>query len=192
MDLVLARTDAAALRAVLYGPPPPLPTPASIEFVLAADFVTTQPAASSNEVALSTRPGKQPDLDQPRGLKEITIATPTGWWLSIAQDGSGALGFGLIPVHSFRPLPAGWFDFQKACRALATSARADGSSKKDFVVLLAAQDHAVAGRYTEDRVAVLGLFDRAFQSVSTTRWDTLGEVRKTHPIIQPRAKSAPG
>jgi hypothetical protein len=99
-------------------------------------------------------------VQQSNQYAEISIWTPTGWWLDIKPDGSGKYGFG----SSFNQaqFASGTFNFEEIFNKLSATAFEDGNFSEYYSVAFRKKgDISTGGVYTKDKDLVRMIFELA-------------------------------
>ena len=110
--------------------------------------------------------------DQPQLNKEqneyvtIDISTPSGWSLTIKQDGSGQVGFGSHTVD-FAGFEKNTFDFSDVIQKLETKLEPQDSISTDIAVSLWKEgETSINAKYISDKTLVSKLFEKALSAIT--------------------------
>ena len=110
--------------------------------------------------------------DQPQLNKEqneyvtIDISTPSGWSLTIKQDGSGQVGFGSHAVD-FAGFEKNTFDFYDVIQKLETKLEPQGSISTEIGVSLWKEgETSVNAKYIFDKTLVSKFFQKAVSAIT--------------------------
>jgi len=96
----------------------------------------------------------------------IDIFTPSGWRLTIKQDGSGQVGFGSHAVD-FAGFEKNTFNFSDVIQKLETKLEPQGSvSEKIAVSLWKKGETSVNSKYISDKSLVNNLFQKALSAIT--------------------------
>jgi hypothetical protein len=99
-------------------------------------------------------------------IVNIDISTPSGWRLTIKQDGSGQVGFGSHSVD-FAGFEKNTFDFSEVVQKLETKLEPWGSiSAKIAVSLWNKSDTSMNAQYTSDKSLVSKFFEKALSAIT--------------------------
>lgn len=97
-------------------------------------------------------------------VTEIQLVIYPAWFLSIAVDGAGSIGYG-SSASDFASVPAGTFDFQKIYSSLAQTVRVSGNMRESISIAFRQRNvTTTSARYTDDADLVLDLFNTAKQN----------------------------
>ena len=110
--------------------------------------------------------------DQPQLNKEqseyvtIDIFTPSGWSLTIKQDGSGQVGFGSHAVD-FAGFEKNTFDFSDVIQKLEPKLEPQGSISTQIAVSLWKEgETSINAKYISDKILVSKLFQKALSAIT--------------------------
>ncbi len=96
----------------------------------------------------------------------IDISTPSGWRLTIKQDGSGQIGFGSHAVD-FAGFEKNTFNFSDVIQKLESKLESQGSiSKKIAVSLWEKGDTTISAQYISDKTLVSKFFQKALSAIT--------------------------
>jgi hypothetical protein len=95
---------------------------------------------------------------------EISIWTPTGWWIDIKPDGSGKYGFGSSFSDSAY-FESDTFRFDEIFNKLSETTFEDGNIREYCAVSLPKKgDSGTAGVYTKDKELIRKIFELAHKN----------------------------
>lgn len=94
---------------------------------------------------------------------EISILTPTGWWLHIKPDGSGEYGYGSsIALSHFA---SGTFRFDEIFNKLSSKTFENGNIREHYGVTFPRKDiTSTVAVYTKDKDLVRKIFELAHEN----------------------------
>jgi len=123
----------------------------------------------------------QPELNKKSDLQSefvtIDIHTPSGWILTIKQDGSGQVGFGSHTVD-FAGFEKNTFDFSDVVQKLEPKLELQGSISTEIGVSLWKKgETSVNAKYISDKTLVSKFFEKAL-SVITYNKKRIEEIYK--------------
>jgi len=96
----------------------------------------------------------------------IDISTPSGWRLTIEQDGSGQVGFGAHAVD-FAGFEKNTFDFSDVIQKLETKLEPQDSISTDIAVSLWKEgETSINAKYISDKTLVSKLFEKALSAIT--------------------------
>ncbi|MBT8386501.1 MAG: hypothetical protein KJO12_03745 [Ignavibacteria bacterium] len=96
----------------------------------------------------------------------IDISTPSGWSLTIKQDGSGQVGFGSHAVD-FAGFEKNTFNFSDVIQKLETKLESQGSISTEIDVSLWKKDEtSINAKYISDKSLVNNLFQKALSALT--------------------------
>ena len=113
----------------------------------------------------------QPQLNKTKSdLKSeyvnIDISTPSGWSLTIKQDGSGQVGFG-SHVVDYAGFEKNTFDFSDVIQKLESKLESNGSTSTHIAVSLWKKgETSINAQYISDKSLVSKLFPKAFSAIT--------------------------
>ncbi len=109
----------------------------------------------------------QPQLNKTKNeFVTVDIHTPSGWSLTIKQDGSGQVGFGSHAVD-FAGFEKNTFDFSDVIQKLEPKLEPQGSISTQIAVSLWKKDEtSVNAKYISDKVLVSKLFQKALSAIT--------------------------
>ena len=109
----------------------------------------------------------QPQLNKGQNeLVTIDIHTPSGWSLTIKQDGSGQVGFGSHAVD-FAAFEKNTFDFPDVIQKLEAKLEPQGSISTDIAVSLWRKgEKSINAKYTSDKSLVSKFFQKALSAIT--------------------------
>jgi len=111
----------------------------------------------------------------------IDIHTPSGWSLTIKQDGSGQVGVGSHAVD-FASFEKNTFDFSDVIQKLESKLEPQGSiSTKIAVSLWKKGETSVNAKYIPDKSLVSSLFEKALSAIIYNK----ERIEKIYKEIQP-------
>jgi len=90
---------------------------------------------------------------------EVSVRTPSGWYVTILPDGSGSVGYGALIAWTF---PAGTMPFDDIVDKLRAAVRRDGTIATDYAVAFwKPGETSVVRMYSRDHNTVGAIFERA-------------------------------
>jgi len=96
----------------------------------------------------------------------VDIFTPSGWSLTIKQDGSGQVGFG-SHATDFAGFEKNTFNFSDVIQKLESKLEPQGSiSTKIAVSLWKKGDTSINAKYISDKTLVSKLFEKALSAIT--------------------------
>ena len=96
----------------------------------------------------------------------IDISTPSGWSLSIKQNGSGQVGFGSHAID-FAVFEKNTFDFSDVIQKLESKLESQGSISTKIVVSLWKKDEtSINAQYISDKTMVSKFFQKALSAIT--------------------------
>ena len=110
---------------------------------------------------------EQPQLNKTKSeFVSVDISTPSGWSLTIKQDGSGQVGFGSHTVD-FAGFEKNTFNFSDIIQKLESKLEPQGSiSTKIAVSLWKRGDTSINAKYISDKTLVSKLFQKALSAIT--------------------------
>jgi hypothetical protein len=104
---------------------------------------------------------------------EVSVRTPSGWYVTILPDGSGSVGYGALIAWTF---PAGTMPFDDIVDKLRAAVRTDGTIATDYGVAFwkPGRDRAVTW-CIRDRDIVRAIFERAHGALDAEFVDNFWE-----------------
>ena len=125
---------------------------------------------------------QQSSLSSDSEIIEISIMSPTSWWLRIHRDGSGQVGYG-SSFHDFASFSEGTFGFQDLHEKLASICVAHGSITGDFAVtFIPSEATPTESKYCSDLKLMKRLFARGIDGADKTG-TRVEELFKTSPLV---------
>jgi len=95
----------------------------------------------------------------------IDISTPSGWRLTIKQDGSGQVGFGSHAVD-FAVFEKSTFNFIDVIQKLELKLEPQGSITTEIAVSLWKKgETSVNAKYISDKILVIKFFEKALSAI---------------------------
>jgi len=124
----------------------------------------------------------QPQLNKIKSeFVSVDILTPSGWSLTIKQDGSGQVGFGSHAVD-FAGFEKNTFDFSDVIQKLETKLEPKGTiSTKIAVSLWKEGETSVNAKYISDKSLVNKFFQKALSAITYNK----ERIEKTYKKIKP-------
>ncbi len=109
----------------------------------------------------------QPQLNKTKSeFVSVDISTPSGWRLTIKQDGSGQVGFGSHAVD-FAGFEKNTFDFSDVIQKLEPKLEPQGSISTQIAVSLwKIGEISVNAKYISDKSLVSKLFEKALSAIT--------------------------
>jgi len=96
----------------------------------------------------------------------IDISTPSGWSLTIKQDGSGQVGFGSHAID-FAIFEKNTFNFSDVIQKLESKLEPQGSISTKIVVSLWKKDEtSINAQYISDKTMVSNFFQKALSAIT--------------------------
>jgi len=96
----------------------------------------------------------------------IDISTPSGWRLTIKQDGSGQVGFGSHAVD-FAGFERNTFDFSDVIQKLESKLEPQGSISTEIAVSLWKKgETSINAKYISDKTLVSKFFQKALSAIT--------------------------
>lgn len=96
----------------------------------------------------------------------IDISTPSGWSLTIKQDGSGQVGFGSHAID-FAIFEKNTFNFSDVIQKLESKLEPQGSISTKIVVSLWKKDEtSINAQYISDKTMVSKFFQKALSAIT--------------------------
>jgi len=110
---------------------------------------------------------EQPQLNKEQNeYVNIDISTPSGWSLTIKQDGSGQVGFGSHAVD-FAGFEKNTFDFSNVIQKLEPKLEPQGSISTEIGVSLWKKgETSINAKYISDRILVSKFFEKALSAIT--------------------------
>jgi len=110
---------------------------------------------------------EQPQLNKIKSeFVSVDIFTPSGWSLTIKQDGSGQVGFGSHAVD-FAGFEKNTFDFSDVIQKLETKLEPQGSISTQIAVSLWEKgETSVNAKYISDKTLVGKFFEKALSTIT--------------------------
>lgn len=114
---------------------------------------------------------EQPQLNKTKSdLKTeyvtIDFFTPSGWSLTIKQDGSGQVGFGSLATD-FSDFEKNTFNFSDVIQKLESKLKPQGSISTNIAVNLWEMDESsINVQYTSDKTLVNNYFQKALSAIT--------------------------
>ncbi len=129
---------------------------------------------------------QESSLSSDSKIIEISIMSPTSWWLRIHRDGSGQVGYG-SSFHDFASFSEGTFRFQDLHEKLASICVAHGSIRGDFAVtFIPSEATSTESKYCSHVKLMRRLFTQGIDGADKTG-TRVEELSKTSPPV-PRNK----
>lgn len=131
----------------------------------------------------SESPSQKAGISSDNEIVEISIMSPTSWWLQIHRDGSGQVGFGAL-IHDVAGFPERTFRFKELYEALASTCVTDGSISTDFAVaFMPSEATSAQSKYCSDAELMRKLFAKGIVAAnkSGTRVSELAETQPPVP-----------
>ena len=112
----------------------------------------------------------------------VDFYTPTGWSLTINQDGSGQVGFG-SHATDFADYEKNTFIFPDIMKKLESKLNPDGSISTNIAVnLWEKDDFSIIVQYTSDKSLVNTFFEKALSAITNNK-DRMEEIyRDKKPV----------
>ena len=112
----------------------------------------------------------QPQLDKTKSeYVNIDITTPSGWSLTIIQDGSGQVGFGAHAID-FAGFEKNTFNFSDVIQKLESKLEPKGSASTHIAVSLWKKgETSVNAQYISDKTLVGKFFQKAISAITYNR-----------------------
>ena len=107
----------------------------------------------------------------------IDFFTPSGWSLTIKQDGSGQVGFGSLATD-FADFEKNTFNFSEVMQKLESNFEPEGSISSVIAVNLWERDESsINVQYTSDKTLVNNFFQKALSTITINK-ERLEEIYK--------------
>jgi hypothetical protein len=107
----------------------------------------------------------------------VDFFTPSGWSLTINQDGSGQVGFG-SHATDFADFEKNTFNFSEVIQKLESNLEPEGSiSTKIAVNLWEVDESSIDVQYTSDKTLVNNFFQKALSAITINK-ERLEEIYK--------------
>ena len=121
---------------------------------------------------------EQPQLNKVKSeFVTIDISTPSGWSLTIKQDGSGQVGFGSHAVD-FAGFEKNTFDFSDVIQKLEQKLEPQGSISTEIAVSLWKEgDTSINAKYISDKFLVSKFFEKALSAITYNK-ERIGKIYK--------------
>ena len=109
----------------------------------------------------------QPKLNKTKSeFVNIDISTPSGWSLTIKQDGSGQVGFGSHAID-YAGFEKNTFDFSDVIQKLESKLEPNGSTSTHIAVSLWKKgETSINAQYISDKSLVNKLFTKAISAIT--------------------------
>jgi len=109
----------------------------------------------------------QPHLNKVKSeFVNVDIFTPSGWSLTIKQDGSGQVGFGSHSVD-FAGFEKNTFDFSDVIQKLEPKLEPQGSISTQIAVSLWKEgETSINAKYISDKTLVSKFFEKALSAIT--------------------------
>ena len=110
---------------------------------------------------------EQPQLNKTKSeFVSVDISTPSGWSLTIKQDGSGQVGFGSHAVD-FAGFEKNTFDFSDVIQKLEPKLEPQGSISTEIGVSLWKKgETSINAKYISDKTLVSKFFEKALSAIT--------------------------